>query len=104
MAKRDSAPRRYAEAAFQIAERDSSIETWRRDLDLAAAELGENPELLSVLANPAVPMDQRRTVAERGPAGLPQPARNLILLLVQRGRIEQLPRVAAEFRRLDDQR
>ena len=32
------------------------------------------------------------------------PVRNLIGLLVRRGRIEQLPRVAEEFRRLDDQR
>jgi F-type H+-transporting ATPase subunit delta len=30
--------------------------------------------------------------------------RNLILLLLRRGRIRQLPRVAAEFRRLDDMR
>ncbi len=104
MAKRDSAPRRYAEAAFQIGERDGSIETWRRDLDQAATTLGDSAELLAVLANPAVPLDQRRTVAERVLASLSQPARNLVLLLVQRGRIEQLPRVASEFRRLDDQR
>ena len=37
MAKRDSAPRRYAEAAFQLATRDGSIETWRRELEQAAA-------------------------------------------------------------------
>ncbi len=29
---------------------------------------------------------------------------NLIALLLRRGRIEELPRVAAEFRRLDDER
>ena len=32
------------------------------------------------------------------------PVQNLIQLLLKRGRIEQLPRVAAEFRRLDDRR
>ena len=31
-----------------------------------------------------------------------RPVLNLVLLLVRRGRIEQLPRVAAEFRRLDN--
>jgi F-type H+-transporting ATPase subunit delta len=36
--------------------------------------------------------------------GLSAPARNLVLLLVRRGRIEQLPRVAAEFARLDERR
>lgn len=102
MAKRDSAPRRYAEAAFQLAERDGSIETWRRELEQAAAE--SDGQLMAVLANPALPLDERLTAANRVFAGLSQPVRNLVLLLVKRHRIEQLPRVAAEFARLDDRR
>ena len=104
MAKRDSAPRRYAEAAFEIAQRDSSIERWRSDLDEAARVLGESRDLAPILANPALPPEQRREVATRVFAGLAEKPRNLVLLLVQRGRIEQLPRVADEFRRLDDDR
>ena len=103
MAIRDSSPRRYADAAFEIATRDGTIETWRRDLDGAAAEL-EGTELMAVLANPALSLEQRTDVARKVFDGLSAPARNLILLLVRRGRIEQLPRVAAEFRRLDDRR
>lgn len=102
MAKRDSAPRRYAEAAFQLAERDGSIETWRRELEQAAAET--DGQLMAVLANPALPLDERLTAANRVFAGLSQPVRNLVLLLVKRHRIEQLPRVAGEFARLDDRR
>ncbi|HET9613229.1 MAG TPA: ATP synthase F1 subunit delta [Candidatus Limnocylindrales bacterium] len=104
MATRDSAPRRYAEAAFEIGQRDDTIETWRRDLDQAADTLGEGSELLGVLANPALPLEGRREVVGRVYGGLSEKARNLLLVLVQRGRIEQLPRIAAEFRRLDDQR
>jgi F-type H+-transporting ATPase subunit delta len=103
MARRDSAPRRYADAAFEIALRDKAVETWRRDLD-AAAEISTNDELEKALANPAFPLDQRIAVAERVFASLSAPVRNLVLLLVRRNRIEQLPRVAAEFRRLDDRR
>jgi F-type H+-transporting ATPase subunit delta len=103
MARRDSAPRRYADAAFEIALRDGSVETWRKELDSAADVSGET-ELGRVLANPAIPLDERVKVAEEVFASLSGPARNLILLLVRRRRIEQLPRVAAEFRRLDDQR
>ena len=102
MAKRDSAPRRYAEAAFQLATRDSSIEKWRRELEQAAAVT--DGELMDVLANPALPLDERLDVTNRVFADLSQPVRNLVLLLVRRGRIEQLPRVATEFARLDDQR
>jgi len=103
MARRDSAPRRYADAAFEIALRDGSVETWRKELD-SAAETSNGTELERVLANPAIPLDERVTVAEQVFASLSGPVRNLILLLVRRRRIEQLPRVAAEFRRLDDQR
>jgi F-type H+-transporting ATPase subunit delta len=102
MAKRDSAPRRYAEAAFQLATRDDSIETWRRELEQAAAMT--DGQLMDVLANPALPLDQRLKAADGVLAKLGQPVRNLILLLVRRRRIEQLPRVVAEFIRLDDRR
>ena len=102
MAKRDSAPRRYAEAAFQIAGRDDTIETWRRELELAVATV--NDELMSVLANPALPLEQRIATAQGVFATLSQPVRNTIFLLIRRGRIEQLPRVVSEFVRLDDRR
>jgi F-type H+-transporting ATPase subunit delta len=102
MAKRDSAPRRYAEAAFQLADRDGSIETWRRELEQAAA--ATDGQLMAVLANPALPLDQRLQAADRVLAGLSQSVRNTVLLLVRRGRIEQLPRVVAEFVRLVERR
>ena len=103
MARRDTAPRRYADAAFEIALRDGTVEVWRRELD-AAAEIAADPAVLGALASPAIPVDQRLEAAQRGFASLSQPVRNLILLLVRRGRIEQLPRVAAEFGRRDDAR
>ena len=103
MARRDTAPRRYADAAFEIGLRDGTVEVWRRELDAAAALVAEG-ELMAALANPATPLDQRLDAGEKVFAKLSQPVRNLILLLVRRGRIEQLPRVAAEFGRRDDQR
>jgi F-type H+-transporting ATPase subunit delta len=103
MARRDSGPRRYAVAAFEIALRDETVDRWRDDLDRAVATL-ENDELNDALANPAVPLKQRVDIVERVFAGLSDPVRNLVLLLLRRGRIRQLPRVAAEFRRLDDKR
>lgn len=103
MARRDTAPRRYADAAFEIALRDNSVEVWRRELDQAATTLEERG-LETVLANPAIALDQRLDAAGQVFGRLSGPVRNLVLLLVRRGRIEQLPRVAAEFRRLDDRR
>jgi F-type H+-transporting ATPase subunit delta len=103
MARRDTAPRRFAEAAFQIALRDDTLDTWRRELEFASATLLTG-ELEPVLANPATPVEQRIDAARQVFAKLSDPVRNLIVLLLRRGRIEQLSRVAQEFARLDDQR
>ena len=104
MARRDSAARRFAEAAFQVGTRDGTIETWRSELEASAVRLG-GEDAMAALGNPAIPIDQRSVAASallEGVAGTK--VQNLIQLLLRRGRIEDLPRVAAEFRRLDDQR
>ena len=103
MARRDTAPRRYADAAFEVAVRDDTVDTWRRELDEAAATLATG-KLEEVLANPALPLEERVAAAEKIFGGLSRPTRNLVLLLLRRGRIEQLPRVATEFARRDDRR
>jgi F-type H+-transporting ATPase subunit delta len=104
MARRDTAARRYAEAAFQVAVRDDAVERWRSDLDTAAAVTAD-PGVGRALANPAVPFETR-LAAVRGALGktVTPGAMNLIGLLIRRGRIEQLPRVSAEFQRLDNAR
>ena len=104
MARRDTAARRYAEAAFEVAMRDGTLERWRRDLDLAASLAGDE-RVLAVLANPAIPIERRATVLDELLGDrVSEQAANLIRLLLRRGRIEDLPRVAAQYRRLDDER
>jgi F-type H+-transporting ATPase subunit delta len=104
MARRDSAARRYAEAAFEVAERDKTVDAWRSELE-TAAELAGDDRSLEVLANPAIPGERRSEVlGELLGKRVSTPVQNLIQLMLRRGRIDQLPRVAAEFRRLDDAR
>ncbi len=99
-----STARRYAEAALSIAERDDSLETWVAALETATTRLVV-PDLMRVLADPALPFESRRTVAEQVMADVVTGGpRNLVLLLVRRGRIELLPEVASQLRRLYDQR
>jgi F-type H+-transporting ATPase subunit delta len=104
MPRGGTAARRYAEAAFEVAMRDSTLERWRSDLDVAAAMVGDR-RAVDVLANPAIPIERRTSALDQmlGDRVSGQ-AQNLIRLLLRRGRIEDLPRVAAEFRRLDDER
>jgi F-type H+-transporting ATPase subunit delta len=104
MATPRSTARRYAEAALSIAERDDSLDTWVAALETATTRLGV-PELMRILADPALPFESRRSVAEQVMADVVTGGpRNLVLLLVRRGRIELLPEVAAQLRRLYDQR
>lgn len=100
MALTRTAARRYAEAAFEIAERDDSMAAWLAAFDAADARLGA-PQAVRLLASPAIPSADREALLDRLLAGTVSGApRNLLALLVRRGRFELLPGVSAEFRRL----
>jgi len=104
MAVRDTAARRYAEAAFEVALRDGTVESWRAELDGAGA-IASDERVARMLGNPAVPLETRTEMADSifGKV-VGRPVLNLIGLMLRRSRIDQLPRVAAEFRRLDNAR
>ena len=94
---RTGAGRRYAEAAFQLAERDSTVDAWQRDL-VVAAGLARDERVVRDVDNPAVPFSARRSAVEQllGPA-VSQSACNLALLLTKHGRFAMLPEVSAEY-------
>lgn len=95
-----TAARRYAEAAFQLAERDGAIDAYGSGLDLAASVLGDE-RVLAMLRNPARPLLERLDVVRRALDGrVPDPVARLVQLLVERGRIDRLAAVAGEYRRL----
>jgi F-type H+-transporting ATPase subunit delta len=100
MALTRSTARRYAEAAFEIAERDGSVDAWLAALAIAEERL-TSPEAMRLLANPAIAAASRIEVLGRllgdDVSGAPH---NLLALMVRRGRFEQLPAVSREFRRL----
>lgn len=97
MARRSSSARRYAEAAFEIAERDGNASAWLKGLDRAAA-LASNERAERILDNPALPFEKRRDLLEAALGNdAPRPLLNLLLLMLRRGRIDLLPRVAAAF-------
>jgi F-type H+-transporting ATPase subunit delta len=102
MARPTTAARRYAEAAFEIARRDGTLDRWNDDLRLAA-EVAVQPDVARVVDSPAIPFASRREVVANllGPRLSPQ-ALNLTLLLAHRGRLSAVPAVAAEYKRLVD--
>jgi F-type H+-transporting ATPase subunit delta len=104
MARPSSAARRYAEAAFQLADRDDALDAWAEGLDLAAGVLAD-PRIQAVVANPARPLRDRLAVVEGMLKGKTSDGVvKLVSLLVERGRTDRLAVVASEYHQLLNRR
>jgi F-type H+-transporting ATPase subunit delta len=94
-----TAARRYAEAAFQLATRDDKLDAYGDGLDNAAKLLGD-ARILSFLRNPARPLRERTDLVDSMLAKrVPEPVLKLVGLLVERGKVDRIGTVAAEYRR-----
>jgi F-type H+-transporting ATPase subunit delta len=92
-----AASRRFAEAAFEIATRDGSVDAWRKDLG-TACEVASDEAASRAIDSPAVPFEQRRKVVEQLLGKRVSPlALNLGLMLAARGRFNLLPAISSEF-------
>jgi F-type H+-transporting ATPase subunit delta len=99
-----STARRYAEAAFEIAVRDDAMAVWLAALDVADDRLGGD-EVIELMTNPAVAAADRIGVLDRLLGDdVSGPPRNLLALLIRRGRFDLLPDIIREFRRLHRRR
>lgn len=95
-----TAARRYAEAAFQIASRDGSVDEWQERLDQLAALLVDE-RIQQVAANPALGQEDRERVLLEALEWRPgDPAFNLVRLLLHRGRLGIAGAIAREYHRL----
>lgn len=93
--------RRYAAAYFDLARDEDATES--RGADLArAVETLQLPEVLDALGNPRIDLGDRVGLALELVDGLGEPTRNLVRLLVERGRIAVLPGVLEQYRVLAD--
>ena len=100
MARRQTAARRYAEAAFQIGKAADALEAWERDLALLG-EAMRHPELRRVVEHPAVAYADKERILRRviGDA-VSAEALNLVLLMVRRGRPGAIDRMVDHFAEL----
>jgi F-type H+-transporting ATPase subunit delta len=104
MARSKTSSRRYAEAAFEIALRDGTVDQWLDQLQRAAGIVSDQAQVRR-LENPRVPFGVRRDAlaAAIGPDVMPQ-VTNLMGLVLRRRRLDRLPALATEFRRLYNRR
>ena len=91
------AAKRYAQAAFDLARERQALDEWERALDQAVGVL-RNPEVSEFFESPAIPEEaKQQAITQLLPAEAQRYVRNLLLLLLERRRLSQLPEVAAVF-------
>jgi F-type H+-transporting ATPase subunit delta len=97
MARRETAARRYAEAAFEIGTADGTLDAWERDLAALGAAL-RNPDLRRLVEHPAIAYGDKERVLRRvvGEGASPE-AISLVLLMIRRGRPRAIERMIAHF-------
>ncbi len=91
--------KRYAEAIFDIAQSHSSFDRWLADL-AAIVGLQSDERLDRVLSSPAVDFSVKETVIAKVLPDLTPQARNLVHLLLRRGRLGLAPQIAIHYRRM----
>ena len=96
MARRDTAARRYAEAAFEIGRADRTLDRWERDLE-ALRDVLDMEELAVLVQHPAVPYADKERVLRRAVGDVSAEALNLVLLMIRRGRPRAIPRMVEHF-------
>ena len=93
--------RRYAQAAFQIAQQKERLEEWRSDLR-KIAKLAQDTEFVSLLENPKLPFELKAKLAQEALGKVNPLALNLAYLLITKGRLSSASQIADEYDRLLD--
>ena len=96
MARRETAARRYAEAAFQIGRADGTLDDWERDF-ATISQLLANDEVRRILQHPVIPYAAKERVLQRAAAGIRPDVLNLVLLMIRRGRPRSITAMVDRF-------
>jgi F-type H+-transporting ATPase subunit delta len=93
----DPAARVYAEALYEAAVSEGRLDAVRRDLNDFGGALSASHDLAAALFNPAFPEPGKKQILTRLTSDVDELVRNALLVLVDRGRIEILPDLIADF-------
>jgi F-type H+-transporting ATPase subunit delta len=97
-------PRRYAEAIFDIALQANELDRWQSDLQTIAI-LVSDAEIRAFLESPKLNLKDKTKLLSERLEGINLLALNLVMLLINRGRLHLVVEIAEDFqRRLDSYR
>jgi F-type H+-transporting ATPase subunit delta len=93
MARRETAARRYADAALEIGRADGTLDAWERHLEALGVAMG-NAELRRLVEHPAVAYGDKEKVLRRVVGdGVTPEVLSLVLLMIRRGRARSIDRM-----------
>lgn len=97
--------RRYAEALVDIAEKHGAIDAYQKELQFVADIYNQNGDFRFLLINPQIKVDEKKEIVKKIFSGsLMDNMINFLMLLIDRGRIRNLPGMLDEYIKLADER
>jgi F-type H+-transporting ATPase subunit delta len=103
MAELATIARPYAEAAFEVADREGKLAAWADALARLAA-VAADPEVLRLVGDPGVTPDALYGVIAGAAGELPADVQNFLRVLIENGRVAVLPEVRERFEALKNER
>jgi F-type H+-transporting ATPase subunit delta len=91
------APRLYARSLFQAAKDSGKLDTIHVELGDFAAAVDEVSELEALLTNPEIDRDERAAALREILADADELVRNFVLLVVEKGRTDELDGIVEEL-------
>ncbi|GFO53561.1 ATP synthase subunit delta [Geomonas sp. Red276] len=97
--------KRYAKALVQLGSEAGSVESFNTELSSFGALLSSNRELSAVFGNPAYGMEAKAEILKELIAmqKLSPYVSNLLMLLLERGRLSVLPQIADSYSKYADE-
>ncbi len=95
--------RRYAIALFELAREKGELDRVEQELDQVVETLQRVPELKEWLTAPAVDVERKKALIAERFQGLSAWTKNLLFLLLDRGRQGLISRIAEEYKHLADE-
>ena len=97
-----AAQRIYAQALYEAAQAQESVDAARDELAELATALEQSPELESFLANPQLDPASKSDVLDEITTGAAPVVRNFVRVVAAKGRAGQLRQIADEFEAIVD--
>lgn len=90
------AAKRYAQAVMQVAKAQGTLDAWQRDLNVLAGAV-QQPGIHGFLQSPNVETEHKRQLLEGALADAQPEARNLAKMLLERNRLDIIPKLVDAF-------